>query len=308
MSPALSVLGRAALVALLAFAAAACPSFHPQRIEGGAADQRFVTVDGVDLRVLDQGPPDAPVVVLVHGFASALDAWYPVTPALTGRYRVISMDLKGFGFSARPEGDYSPAAHAALVLGLMDQLGVDKAAVVAHSWGSSIALAMALRAPERVTRLALYSAWVYEEQLPSFFRWARNDPFGEALFALYYDERADERMARAFYDPTLIDEAFFEVIEKVLALPGTTAAAQAAARDQDFERLAPLYKQVRQPTLLLWGREDHVSPLPFAERLVADLPHADLRVYPRCGHFPMVEAYAASTRDLVTFLGAEETR
>ena len=87
------------------------------------------------------------------------------------------------------------------MLALMDQRNIHQAAVVAHSWGASVALAMALAAPERVTRLALYDAWVYEEQLPTTFLWARASGVGEVLFDLFYAERPDEKIARAFYDP-----------------------------------------------------------------------------------------------------------
>jgi pimeloyl-ACP methyl ester carboxylesterase len=62
------------------------------------------------------------------------------------------------------------------------------------------------------------------------------------------------------------------------------------------------YAGVKQPVLLLWGREDEVTLLTFGERLARDLPHAHLVVYPRCGHFPMIEAAGPSTEELVKFL------
>lgn len=303
------------------FAAAAisgCPSFHAGRVVEPPADNaletRFLTVDGVELRVYDRAPtapastvsPPAPTLVLLHGFGSSLETWRGLYPRLSA-FRVVALDLKGFGLSARPPGDYSPEAQAALVLGVLDQLGVARASILAHSWGSSVALAAALAAPDRIDKLALYGAWIYDEQLPPFFRWAKTDGLGEALFALYYKERPDERMARAFYDPDLIDERYLERVIAELDRPGTIAAALAAARGQDYVALARRYPEVKQPTLLVWGREDHVSPPLYGERLAADLPDARLVVYPRCGHFPHVEAFEASTRALLSFL-AEPAR
>lgn len=285
---------------------AGCLAHHAGPLPGAPADASYAELDGVNVRYVDRGPRDGAPVVLVHGFASALDVWDAVAPALVASgHRVIALDLKGFGWTGRPQGDYSPKAQAALVFGLMDRLGVRSAAVVAHSWGASIALEMALAAPERVTRLALYSAWVYEDQIPSFFRWARTPGLGELLFALYYDERPDERIARAFYDKSLVTEPFVTLIEGALDRPGTIAAALAATRGQRYDRIEGRYREIAQPALLLWGREDVVSPLPFAERLARDLPGAELEVYPRCGHFPMIEALAASTRALVAFLAVE---
>jgi pimeloyl-ACP methyl ester carboxylesterase len=267
---------------------------------GEPSQASYVELEGARVRFVDRGK--GPAVVLLHGFASALETWATVMPALEPRHRVVALDLKGFGWTDRPEGDYSPDAQAKLVLALLDHLDIERAMVVAHSWGSSVALAMALRAPERVSRIALYDAWVYEEQLPTLFAWARAAGIGEALFALFYRERADEKLAMAFFNPTRLDEHFVEEVEAALDRPGTVAAALAAVRGQQFEGVEKRYHTIRQPVLLLWGREDRVTHLDFGERLANDLPDAELRVYPRCGHFPMIEAKGASNRDLIAFL------
>jgi pimeloyl-ACP methyl ester carboxylesterase len=260
----------------------------------------FAQIEGTRVRYVDRG--QGPAVVLLHGFASALDTWEGVLPRLARTHRVIALDLKGFGWTDRPPGDYSPRAQARLVRALLDERGVREAAIVAHSWGASVALAFALRYPSRVTRLALYDAWVYEDQLPTFFLWARTPGVGEALFSLFYQERPDERLAMAFYDPRRITERFASAVERALDRPGTVAAALAAVRGQRYERAQDRYRTIAAPTLLLWGREDAVTPLAYGERLERDLPNARLVVYPRCGHLPMIEAAGASTRDLVEFL------
>jgi pimeloyl-ACP methyl ester carboxylesterase len=183
---------------------AGCLEFHAGPMPGEPRTARFASVGGARLRYVDKG--EGPPVVLIHGFASSLDTWNLVLPELAKTHRVIALDLKGFGWSDRPEGDYSPAAEAALTLKLLDQLGVKRAAFVAHSWGSSVTLALALAAPERVSRIALYDAWVYEEQLPTTFLVARADGLGELLFSLFYDQRPDERLALAFYNKDSLSE------------------------------------------------------------------------------------------------------
>ena len=291
-----------AAVAAAALLTGCAPSFYDGVPPGAPKDAFYADIGGTRLRFVDEG--EGPPVVLLHGFASALETWRGVKEELLKKHhRVIALDLKGFGWSSRPEGDYSPQAEAALVLALMDQRNVKSAAVVAHSWGSSVALAMAIAAPERVTRLALYDAWVYEEQLPTTFLWARASGVGEALFVLFYAERPDEKMARAFYDPNrYVTEKFVEEVERALDRPGTTAAALAAVRGQRFEEVQKEYKDLQQPVLLLWGREDQVTLLTYGERLARDLPHTKLVVYPRCGHFPMIEAKGPSTDELARFL------
>jgi pimeloyl-ACP methyl ester carboxylesterase len=292
-------------VALFTSASAGCASFHqgplphePKKTAWGPA--HFVTIDGTRVHYVDVG--EGPPVVLVHGFASSLNAWAGLIEALKKTHRVVALDLKGFGWTDRPEGDYSPRAQAKLVVGLMDALGIDHADVVAHSWGSSVTLELALDAPKRVDRIALYDAWVYEDQLPTFFLWARAGGVGEALFGMFYDERPDDKIAGAFYDKKYVTEELVESVEEQLDRPGTTAAALAAVRGQRYADVEKKYATIDKPVLLLWGREDKVTTLEYGERLSKDLPRAKLVVYPQCGHFPMIEAKAPSTRELVEFL------
>jgi pimeloyl-ACP methyl ester carboxylesterase len=291
---------------LVALASSGCLSFHAVgpngKMPGEPPKARFLHVEGARVRYVDVG--QGPAVVLLHGFASALETWAPLIPELSRRHRVIALDLKGFGWTDRPEGDYSPQAQARLVWALLDARGVGTVAVVAHSWGSSVALAMTLAAPRRVARLALYDAYVYDDQLPTMFRWARVPGLGEALFALFYKQRPDDKLALAFYEPARVSEALVEDVERALERPGTTAAALQAVRGLHLDRLERRYGTIQQPTLLLWGREDRVTPVAVGERLAKKLRRARLVVYPRCGHFPMIEARHASTDELVRFLGA----
>ncbi len=297
---------RSLIMAMLAMLGlgAGCVSFHPGPLPGEPEDATFAKVNDTRVHYIDvgQGPP----VVLVHGFAASLDTWKPIIPVLAKHHRVIALDLKGFGWSGRPSGDYSPEAEADLVWSLLDQRGVGRAAIVAHSWGSSVALAMALEHPDRVERIALYDAWVYEEQLPSFFVWARAGGIGEVMFDLFYKERPADKIALAFYNKDYVTEALVEHTRAMQDRPGTTAAALAAVRGQRYLKVQKRYKTIDKPVLLLWGRDDKVATLDIGERLAHELPDAKLIVYPHCGHFPMVEARAASTRDLVAFLDEGE--
>ncbi len=218
---------------------------------------------------------------------------------------MLSLDLKGFGWSDRPPGDYSAEAQADLVLALMDRQGISSAAFVAHSYGSSVVLAIALKAPARVTRIVMYDAWVYASQIPSFFHMARLDGLGEVMFAAWYQDRAEERLALAFYDPAFVTQDRVDHVLSMLSRPGTTAAALAAVRGMRYQQSEAGYRKITQPTLVLWGREDRITSLSVGERLVQDLPNARLVVYPRCGHFPMYEASAQSGAEVVRFLSPE---
>ncbi len=295
------------LVGVLAAPLCGCMSWHTGPMAGEPDKAAWKKVHGVRVRYVDEGAGSP--VVLVHGFASSLDTWGGLRRKLRGKHRVIALDLKGFGWTDRPAGDYSPQAQAKLVFALLDDLGVrGPVAVVGHSWGSSVALAMALQRAERVARLVLMDAWVFEEQLPAFFLWARTAGLGEVLFSLFYDQRPLDRMVLAFHDPLHVSQPLADAVHKALRRPGTKRAALAAVRGQRYLPLQARYPEVRQPTLLLWGAQDVVSPVRYGRRLAALLPDAELRVYPRCGHFPTIEARPRAEADVARFLAAGSAR
>lgn len=292
---------RLATTAALAIALSGCLHFHSGPMPGEPADATYLNVDGTRVRYVDVG--EGPAVVLLHGFASSIENWTAVMPRLVRDHRVIAIDLRGFGWTDRPVADYSPDAQAKMLKALLDERGVTgKISIVAHSWGSSVALAYALAQPQQIERIALYDAWVYDDQLPSMFHMARAQGVGEILFSLFYDQRADERIALGFYDPEIIPEKLVEEVDVAFARPGTRFAALEAVRGMKFDEMETRYHRITVPTLLLWGREDLVTPVSIGERLVRQLPNAKLVVYPRCGHFPMIEAVSESTRDLQEFL------
>ena len=287
----------------LALPLGGCPRFHDGRLTGAPADATFVEIDGVHVRYRDVGA--GPAVVLVHGYGASSESWASVIPALTGHHRVIAVDLKGFGWTSRPDGDYSPAAQAHLVWRVLDRLGVKDVAIVGHSWGSSVSLSMAVAQPARVRRVALYSAYVYDDQVPSFFRWAEKPGLGEMLFGMYYRERIEDRVPLAYYDERYVTQSKVERVEAEMERPGTVAAALATARRHHFGPLHRALRAFQQPVLLLWGENDQVTPIRFGHRLVEELANAELKTYARCGHMPMVEAHNQSTRDLAAFLAKD---
>lgn len=301
----------AAALAVTTLAAAGCPAFHAQPLPGEPPGGSYAELldTHVHYRVTPAAPgaPERGVVVLVHGFGATLNEWATVVPALTAAgWRTIALDLRGHGWSSRPDGDYTLDGQARLVLALLDRLGVDRFALVGHSWGSAVSVDIAAHAPDRVQRLALYNGMFFAAQEPLVFAWSRVPGLGEIIFDVFYPERTDEKLAFAFFDPKpYVTEALVAGTEALLDRPGTSAAALATIRDLDLEALEPTYPQLDRPVLLLWGREDEVTPLEWGERLVNRLPNARLVVFPRCGHLPMVEAAIPSTRELLEFLAGE---
>jgi pimeloyl-ACP methyl ester carboxylesterase len=212
----------------LLFALAGCPRFQEGPVSFWGT-HGFVRVGSQQIYVKDVG--QGPALLLIHGYGSSHDSFLPIIPELSRSRRVLAVDLPGFGRSDKYQGDYSPAALAGHLLRVLDRKGVREVDLVAHSWGSSIALTMALQAPRRVRTLTLLGAWVYEEQHPPFIIWSRAPLIGELLFTLFYKERLDDRMALAFHDPQpFIDPAGTEQLRRARERPGGVAGGRGGAR------------------------------------------------------------------------------
>jgi pimeloyl-ACP methyl ester carboxylesterase len=271
---------------------------------------RFITVAGFRLHLIESGA--GPAVLLLHGFAGSAEDWRPTVAALAAAgYRALAVDLLGFGRSDKPaDAPYSLDLGARLLCGLLDALGVDRAAVVAHSMGGKYALATALLHPGRVSRLALVASdgFVAASPLTRAGGWPL---LGGALLWLSARPAVVRAMlAAAFYAPDSHLSA--ELIERgraALLGADNRRALTALSRRYDATDLAHTglrarLGEIRAPALLIWGEHDRVFPLSAARAAAAAIPKAQLAILPRCGHFPHVEAARAFRGLLLGFLAA----
>jgi len=297
----------AAAPILLILALSGCAlRYQESTLDYSAEPGSVLQVGDAEIHYLVEGPADGEPVVLIHGFGSSLHTWDLLAPALTDRHLVVRLDLKGFGRSSKYEGDYSPAAQAEVVLALMDHLGIEQAHLVAHSMGTLVALVVTLEAPQRVDRLVLTGAWVYDEQLPWSLRSSRTPGMGETIFGLWYAENLEWRFGLSFHDPDRwITEDMLLRAQQTLKQPGARAAALATIRALDMPRWETRYGEIESPALLIYGRDDQVALPAYGEQLAAQLPHAELDVVARCGHFPMLEVAPYYTRTVRRFLAGE---
>ncbi len=251
---------------------------------------RIMTVDGVGLHYVEQAPPvggNAPVIVMIHGFGGHTYSYRHQVVDLAQDYRCIAIDLKGFGYSERPEGgDYSLTEQARLVLGAMDALGIDQATLIGQSMGGEVAMRMAEMAPERVERLVL-AASVPGKKVPI----APRLPFMRRLVGPISKLVSERAWKRLFYDKDRPDLAQVRAqYLKPARIYGTTRTAwemwEGIRHDEriDFARLT-------QPVLILWAEKERILPLPGRSLrwLQAQLPQAVTEHIPASGHMLLEE-------------------
>lgn len=267
-----------------------CLAHQQERLDPGPGATVLPLADA-EVHYELSGPEGAPAVVLVHGFGSSTTVWGLLAADLAEDHRVLAVDLKGFGWSSRYEGDYSRVAQAELVLTTMEAVGLKHADLVAHSMGSAVALTMADLAPNRVDRVVLMGPWLFEDQVPWALRDARRPGLGELIFGLWFTEHLDQRFRYSFADPDrFVTEGMIERARDVLARPGSRAAALATIRGLDLPALEDVLPGLPHPVLIVQGEDDAVAWPSFARRLATRLPRAELELVPGCGHFPMIES------------------
>ncbi len=251
----------------------------------------------VPLHYRAHGRATGEAIVLLHGWPDSGHSYSRVMPLLPTHFHAVAPDLRGFGDSEKPETGYTIPELAADVVALLDTLGIERATVVGHSFGSFVARRVAEATTGRVSRLVL---------IGSGFR-AANDVTRSVLDELRtLPDPVPESFARAFQASTihipLADSFFDELIGESLKLPSRlwSRLLSGLLAFEDVEALG----RVRCPTLLLWGDRDALFSRADQDQLLAALPDARLRIYEDTGHCPNWERPDAVAADLVGFIEA----
>ena len=266
---------------------------------------RFIDVDGVRVHYQEAGEPQAPALLLIHGFASSTLVWSKVFLKLAqAGFRVIAVDMLGFGYSAKPKnGEYTIGGQAKLLTRLLDRLEIPRAYFVGSSYGGAVAATCALDHADRVAKLVLVGT--VNNNRPLAFRLMR--VFGSPLFGnvvsplLIGSRRLLRRRMKRVYDrhAWVLDERRVDARHFPLRAAGTQRAIINTVRRWDAERISRDAHLIKQPTLLLWGENDREIPLADGERLHAEIPGSRLIVFLNCGHLPH-EEYPQAFTELVT--------
>ena len=261
------------------------------------------TVGPWRLHVRDSGPREAPAVLLLHGFGASLQAWDVWAQGLSTTHRVIRIDLPGSGLSPPdPDRDYTDARSLQMLVRLLDDLGVPRASVVGHSMGGRIAWTFAARHPERTDKLVLVA------------------PDGFASFGFEYGKAMDVpaslglmrhvlpqpllrmNLQAAYAQPETLTDALTTRYHELLRAPGARQAMLDRLQQTVLQEPLPLLRQIRAPTLLVWGEADAMIPFANARDYLQAMPGSRLLSWPGVGHLPQEEAAQASLQGVADFL------
>jgi pimeloyl-ACP methyl ester carboxylesterase len=270
------------------------------------AEGSWAWIDGQPLHYQSAGSEGAPWVVLVHDYDVGGSAtWSPTIPTLLkAGTRVLAVDLKGFGHSARDTiPSYSVRTQADLVARLLNEQGVQGATVVGHGWGSMVALQLAVDQPQFVGRLVLLAPVEDETRVAPWRRVAGLPLIGRV--AVWAGGTGGPLWGtlqrRCFHDSSLATAPYLRQMRAPGRIVGTMDALLAMARSPEDSDLPQALSRVKAPALVVMGEGDRVAPPEDAERLAEALPEVTLVRLPEAGHALHVECSTEVNRLLVAF-------
>lgn len=297
----------AALLILLLGAAIALrtPDADRAALEAAHAGppSRFLEVLGVRVHLRDTGPRDGPAVLMLHGFGASLHTWEGWAAGLGDRFRVIRIDLPGFGLTGPdPGGDYTDARGVALLAALLDALGVERAAIVGNSLGGRLAWRFALAHPDRATRLVLVAPDGFAEPGRAYGEREGAPPLMRLLPWTLPRGMLRDTLAAAYGDPARLTQAEAARAHDLMRAPGVRHAMIARMDQRIIDDPRPLLPGLAMPVMLLWGERDRVIPAAHARDWLAVLPRAAHVELPSLGHVPQEEAPEVSLPPVRVFL------
>ena len=267
---------------------------------------RYVATRNARLSIVEAG--EGPAVLAIHGLGATKGSFFPTVAALSDRFRVIALDLPGFGDSDKPLGAaYDAPYFASACVDLLDALGLDRVHVIGNSLGGRVALELGLREPARVERMAL---------LACSLAWRRARPWAP-LVRLTRPELGLVHLApRAVVDgivrrmiPGANDgwtAAGVDEFLRAYLTPSGRTAFYAAARHiyldepHGLNGFWPRMGTLEPDALFIWGREDKLVPIGFKRHVADALPYAH-HVELDCGHVPQIERPEPTNRAIAAF-------
>ena len=252
-----------------------------------------------------------PTLLLLHGAPLSLMTWRHNLRGLTKCLDVIAPDLKGFGFSQKGPGNYSPDAQARFTVQLLDRLGVGKVNVMGSSYGCAVAFAIARNYPDRIDKLVLINSVGLPYGPHSLERVVRigvlRKMLGRTLRSALLGKRlVASRLRGSYADQANYSEELAAAYFAMLQQDGGEASFLACLEELQEDQIARQLPTVQNETLIIWGEKDHVLPVKHAHHFVQKMPNARLKLIPHSGHFPHEEDHELVNEEVLHFIGVSQ--
>jgi pimeloyl-ACP methyl ester carboxylesterase len=272
--------------------------YHSAATGVAAADRtvkhRTVELDGIRIFYREAGPPEAPVILLPHGYPSSSFQFRNFMPALAERWHLIAPDFPGFGYSATPDRSrfsYTFDGYADFLDRFAATLSLTRYALYLHDYGSQIGLRLALKAPERVAALIIQNGDIYEDELGPRYKplqeyWENPTPEGRDKLSQAVSEDGFREEFVNDVGASLADRISPDLWKLSWPLQRQPERREIMIELMEglrenlgwFPRYQAYLREHRPPTLIVWGPQDGYMPEGAARAYLRDLPDAELHL------------------------------
>ena len=301
-------------LAMIAFVIFRTPDTDPaeMRAKYGGEPSQFVKLDsGLEVHLRDEGPRDAPAIILLHGSNADLHTWQPWVDRLKADYRVIRFDQPGHGLTgATPDGDYSTATYVGAIDDVADALDLDHFILGGNSMGGYHTLEYALAHPERVQAMVLVDAGGPPVKLESGgnigFTLARIPVLNQLLKHITPRSMVEKSLSQSVSNQAVVTPEAVDRYWELLRYPGNRHATMVRFGQDRVLLTDAQASSLTMPALVIWGEEDRLIPLAAGVWLDTHLPNSTLVTLPGIGHLPMEEVPEPTAANLRSWLAEQE--
>ena len=288
-----------------------CVSLRPfADVRREIPESRYLRVDGHLVHVEQAGAGDP--ILLIHGFGESTYTWRKIIPELAASYRVIALDLYGFGYTERPKDreSYTREGQALLILDVLDALKIDRAHFVGHSYGGALTLYIAARYPERVRSMVLVdsAAPTYPQDRRSpLARSKALDGLVARTFSLRPGSLGRALRVALWNDSLVTPELVSNYLDR-LRIEGATDAFYGLTAPSRPDGVTVDLGTIEVPAFVVWGAEDRIIPVADGKEAARRLPLAEFAAIEKCGHMPMEDQPEELLTLVKAFLARQEKR
>lgn len=272
----------------------------------GKPEDKYFSYQGLQVRYRDEGT--GPVVVLVHGVCSSLETWDGWVPSLKEHYRVIRMDMPGFGMTgaALDPDMYTAERYLEFMDVFLSSLHIERCSMAGNSLGAYMTWNYALLHPEKMDKIILIDPIGYHQRLPWMLDFASSPlvrPISRRMAPRFL---CDMSVYQVYGDKSKVTEEAKQRYADYMMREGTKSAWVdifiAMQKKNDSPDLSKGIPDIKTPTLIMWGKKDEWIPYELMSKWQKDLPSAQYISYESAGHTSMEEIPDITVKDAMEFL------
>ncbi len=259
-------------------------------------NEKFVTIDGNKIRYLESGNGDESIV-LIHGLGASAERWEFVIPEFSKHYRVIVPDLIGFGHSDKPLVDYTTEFFTDFLSGFLDKNKVKKTNIIGSSLGGQIIAEFTSKNLDIVENLVLVSpSGIMKHSTPALDAYV--------LAALYPDSEGAKNAFQMMAGPRQqVNPKIIEDFVTRMKLPNAKMAFMSTLLGlKNAEVITKTLMKITIPTLIIWGENDPVIPIKYADEFLSSIQDCRFYMMDNCGHTPYVDDPTRFAKLVLDFL------